>query len=178
MEIYTIIVIIFGIIALLALSIIFFINRTYIYKNHIEKSFEPIKEYLNERIEITKKMNTFIKNNLEHEKSLNKKLEKVIDSLNSITSASNGIPILKKTEETTDTFIHLEEIYKKLKDNKEYSQIKKEYQDNIDRINYAKDKYNDSITNYNNYKEKKLLVIINKILKFPEFTYYKNNNDI
>lgn len=173
MEIYTIIVIIFGIIALLALSIIFFINRAFIYKNHIEKSFEPIKEYLSDRIEIAKKMNTFIKNKLEHEKSLNKKLEKTIDKLNSITNAEDGIPILKETEEITNTFIHLEEIYKKLKDNKEYNQIKKEYQDNIDRINYAKDKYNDSVTNYNNYKEKKLLVIINKVLKFPEFTYYK-----
>ena len=72
-----------------------------------------------------------------------------------------------------DIYTKLDKTYPKLKNNKEYKELKKELDENINRINYAKDKYNEEVTNYNKYKESKIIKLLNKILKFKEFTYYK-----
>lgn len=173
MEAYIIIVILFGIITLLVLSLLFFINRTYLYANNIERYYSPIKDYLEERKNILKKTNNFISNNLEHEKTLNKKIDRVINLSNTNTNPAEVINILKKTDDLLDIYTKLDKTYPKLKNNKEYKELKKELDENINRINYAKDKYNEEVTNYNKYKESKIIKILNKILKFKEFTYYK-----
>ena len=60
MDTYKLIVIFFGLITLLALSILFFINRLFLYANYVEKSFEPIHTYINERIELLRKMKKYV----------------------------------------------------------------------------------------------------------------------
>ena len=176
MDAYIVIVLLFGIITLLVLSLLFFINRTYLYANNVERYYSPIKDYLEERKNILKKTNNFISNNLEHEKTLNQKIDRVINLSNTNTNPEEVIKILKKTDDLLDIYTKLDKTYPKLKNNKEYKELKKELDANIDKINYAKDKYNEEVTNYNKYKESKLIKYLNKILKFKEFTYYKKES--
>ena len=176
MDAYIVIVILFGIITLLVLSLLFFINRIYLSANNVERYYEPIKEYLEERKDIFKKTNNFISNNLEHEKSLNQKIDRVINLTNTEVKPEEIIKALKKTDELLDIYTKLDKTYPKLKNNKEYNKLKKELEENISKINYAKDKYNEEVTNYNKYKENKIIAALDKILKFKEFTYYKKES--
>ena len=111
MDTYKLIVIFFGLITLLALSILFFINRLFLYANYVEKSFEPIHTYINERIELLRKMKKYVSEQLVHEKSLVKKIDDSITELTSIKNATDGIVKLKKTESKTDIFNKLDELY-------------------------------------------------------------------
>ena len=176
MQAYIVIVILFGIITLLVLCLLFFINRVYLHAGNVERYYEPIKDYLEERKNIFKKTNNFISNNLEHEKTLNQKIDRIVNLTITETNPSEVIKVLKKTDELLDIYTKLDKTYPKLKNNKEFNTLKKELEENIDKINYAKDKYNEEVTSYNKFKSSKLIAFLNKFLKFKEFTYYKKES--
>ena len=119
MDSYIIITIIFGIITMCILCLLFFINRLSLLKSEIEKSFIPIKEYIEERTTLLDKISSFISKNLEHEEELIKNIENAKKILKNIKNAEEGIPHLKKTEEIFSKFKNLNKIYKKLINNKE-----------------------------------------------------------
>lgn len=173
MESYTWIVIIFGILLILFLLPLFFINRLLLQANKIEIRFDPIKTYIEEKKELLDNIALFIKNNIKNEEELIKKIEETTNELKNIKDAKDGIPALKKSEELEINLNKLEEINSKLTENKEYQSLKTKLKENQNRINYAKDSYNEEVTNYNNYKKKKILSILNKLFSFQEYTYYK-----
>ena len=173
MESYTWIVIIFGILLIIFLLPLYFINRLLLQANKIEESFEPIKTYIEERKELLESIAIFIKNNLKNEEELIKKIEETTQELNNIKDAKEGIPILKKSDKLKINLNKLEEIHPKISNNKEYQSLKTKLKENQNRINYTKDSYNKEVTNYNNYKNKKIISILNKLFSFKEYTYYK-----
>ena len=176
MDSYIIIVIIFGLITMGLLCLLYFINNLSLLKNKVERSFIPIKSYIEERSTLLDKMSSFLSNNLEHEEELKKQLETTKTNLNNVNNAVNGILVLKNTEEVFTKFNHLDKIYKNLTRNKEYSELKKEYEENENRINYTIDNYNKEAKKYNNYKKKKIVLSLSKLLHFPEYSYYKNKS--
>ena len=176
MDTYIIIVIIFGIIALILISLLFFINRLSILSNKIEFAFKPIKTYIEERNDILDKMKEFITNNLEHEEEFLKEIDKAKETLETTRKAIEGIPNLKKTEKVFIKFNKLDEIYPKLKNNKEYKTLTESYNNNQDRINYGINNYDEGVKKYNNYKEKKIVSTLSILFHFPNYIYYKNES--
>lgn len=170
---YGIIIIIFGVIALLLISLLFFVNRLTLLKNKIEFTFEPVNSYIEERIELLEKMSTFLSKRFPQETELNKKIDKVHDSLKKIKNASDGITELKNSENVFQQFQKLEELMPNIKKNEEFVSFKEEYQNNQDKISYALEKYNKEVKDYNNYKEKKVVSLLNKVFRFPNYSYYK-----
>ena len=75
MESYSIIVCVFGIICLLLLGVIYFVNRILQYKIRIDNSFLVVSEIIEDRVSIIDNMILFLEKFLEHEKSYLKKLE-------------------------------------------------------------------------------------------------------
>ena len=175
MESYTIIVIIFGIIAMMLLSLLFFINKVSLHSKMIENNFEAMKEILNERINILEDMKKWLNHNLEHEDVLSHEIEKNKENLENIKKATDNLEIIKNTE-IEEKFMKLDEIYPKIKKNEEYIDLKNRYITNQENINYAANTYDEGVKNYNNYKETRIVSYLNKILHFPTYNYYNKES--
>ena len=172
MKSYTVIVLIFGVICLLMMVMIYFINRILQYKNRIDNSFNAIKDSLEERTLIVEDMINFLATYIEHEKSYQKNLMKDKDLISTIKNNEEGIKLIKKTESDVLKFGELENTYKNLAKNKEYMKIKREILKNNENLMYAIDIYDKGVISYNNYREKKLIYTLSKLCKIPEYSCY------
>ena len=171
-EGYTIIVLIFGVICLLMMVMIYFINRLFQYKTRIDNSFIAIKDNLVKRTLIVEDMINFLETNLEHEKSYQKKLIKAKDLVSIIKNNEEGIKLIKKTESDILGFVNLENTYKNLVKIKEYTNIKDEILKNNEQLIYAMDSYDKGVISYNDYRRKKFIYILSKLCKIPEYSCY------
>ncbi len=173
MDTYVVIVIIFGIIALILLCLLFFINRLSILGKMVEDCFLSVESYIEQRAFIFEDMSSFLSKKLTQEQSLSKKIDSVRKSLLDVHGAIEGIDVLKKSDSVFSKFIHLDSLYDDLKNDKDYLKLKNSYQENQDRINYSIDSYDEGVSIYNKYKEKWLISFLSKVLRFPEYSYYK-----
>ena len=172
MEGYTIIVVIFGVLILFLFIGIYFINRILQYKIKIDNSFAAIKENLDKRVDIVSDMIDFLNANLEYEKSYQKRLIKTKELLLTIKNNKDGVETYKKTEEDIMVFVSLENTYKNLAKNKEYSLIKMAILNNKEKLVYAMDSYDKGVISYNNYRENKFIYLLSKLCRIPEYDCY------
>lgn len=172
MESYNIIILVFGIITLISLVLLYFINRILQYKIRIDNSFTEVRKLLDEQVNILDKMNDFLKDNLEHEVSLLKKVEKTKEIIPNIKNNSEGIKNIKRVEKGILEFTKLENTYNKLVKNKDYTNIKLSVLNNKDRLIYAFDGYDREVINYNNYRRKKLIKLLSKLCRIPQYDNY------
>ena len=174
MAAYTIIIIIFGILILLTLIVLFFINRLLSYKNRVEHSFEAVSDSLRERNSLIDETIKFIQNKLEHEEQFIQKLDDIKIIINQYLEGKNKDDFnkFKKQEKIFLEIIKLEEIYDTLKSDKEYQKLKNNILLNQERMLYALDSYDKGLVDYNNYQENKFISILGKVLRFPKYDCY------
>ena len=172
MDIYKIIIIIFGVITFILLSILFFVNRISLYIKRIERSFIPIVNILEEYKNTLKKVIDILNSDLLHEDALKKEIEEIEEELENVNNAIKGIPILTKLDKIDKKILYLENIYPKLKNDKEYIDIKENIERKNDKINYSIEAYHKEVEDYNRYKENKIVVLLNKIFSWKEYQYY------
>lgn len=172
MEGYSIIVLLFGVISLGLLIMVYFINRIFQYKTRIDNSFIAVKEGFLEQANIVSEIIEFLKNNLDHEKSYQKKLEQVKEIILSIENNSEGISKYRKIEKELFNFSKLEKTYNILDRNKEYKELCNKLERCKEKILYAFDSYDKGVISYNNYKENKLIEFLNKLCRIPEYDCY------
>lgn len=174
MAAYTIIIIIFGILILLTLIVLFFINRLLSYKNRVEHSFEAVSDSLRERNSLIDETIKFIQNKLEHEEQFIQKLDDIKIIINQYLEGKNKDDFnkFKKQEKIFLEIIKLEEIYDTLKSDKEYQKLKNNILLNQERMLYALDSYDKGVVDYNNYQENKFISILGKVLRFPKYDCY------
>ena len=165
MDTYVVIVLIFGVITLVLFILLFFVNRMFLLRNRIEDSFIPIKDYLQERVNILDSMIAFLVKYLKYEEEF---------KIEGVEGALDGVVLLKDTEGVLVKFVGLGDIYSKIRKNKEYLSLIEQYQENRDRINYAIDSYNKGVRDYNNYRKLKIISFLDKIFHFPVYIYYKS----
>lgn len=171
MDSYAIIVIIFGILTLGVLILLFFINRLNILKSKIISNYKNIYNYLTIRADIIREAIDYIKNNLEHEQHLIKKLENAIETIKNSKNLENNLKEVKKTKDILKKFLELEKTYSFLKKEKRFLELKERALVNEDRIEYSTESYDKGVKNYNDYKEKGLLKIISKLFNFKKYDY-------
>ena len=172
MESYNIIILVFGIITLFSLLILYFVNRILQYKTRIDNSFLSIRKLLDEKNDILDRMIKFLNDNLEHEVSLIKKLEKTKELIPNIKNDSDGIKDIKKVEKELLGVSKLENTYKKLGKNKDYLNIKEDILNNRDRLIYAFDGYDREVISYNNYKRNKMINFFSKLCRISQYDCY------
>lgn len=168
----TIIILIFGIIILLMLFLLYFINRLIVYKNRVIKQFSVVSGYLKENANLIENLNEYIKNNLEHEEVFMKKLSDAKEVFESTNLTNYNFNKLKQAEKNLLEFTMLEDVYPFLKKKDDYLNFKESIIQNKERIIYAFDSYDREVMHYNNYREKKLVDKIAKIFRFSEYDYY------
>lgn len=174
MDTYVVIVLIFGVITLVLFILLFFVNRMFLLRNRIEDSFIPIKDYLQERVNILDSMIAFLVKYLKYEEEFKIEMKNERDLLEGVEGALDGVVLLKDTEGVLVKFVGLGDIYSKIRKNKEYLSLIEQYQENRDRINYAIDSYNKGVRDYNNYRKLKIISFLDKIFHFPVYIYYKS----
>lgn len=172
MEGYSVIVLVFGVLSLLILGILYFVNWLWKYKTKIDNSFFAVKEVLNDRAELLEEMIEFVEGNLEHEKSYQKKLAQTRDLIVNIRNNKEGIETIKRTKGEVLSFVELENTYKKLGKNKDYLQIKDEILRNEEKLVYAFDSYDKGVIEYSNYRNNKFIYWLSKLCGIPEYGCY------
>lgn len=178
MESYTIIVLIFGLIILLLLVVLFFINRLSLYRRRIDNSLITVSDTLDMRIKLIDEMIAFIKKNLEHEKSYVKKLEQIKKYLQAFSKKKPSFDNFNQNENNFLHFTTLEKTYTNLNKNEEYLNLKEKALNNQDKLIYALDEFDKGVAQYNDYRSKKINLLISKLFFFPKYDCYKNNYDI
>jgi len=98
MESYIIIIMIFGGLSCFLLVLLAFLNRIILYRNKIERSFDTVREHLLERRDLFLLVVNFIRDNLEHEEVLSKKIGGMNELFSKSISCYEGIELLKKTD--------------------------------------------------------------------------------
>lgn len=172
MESYNIIILIFGVITLFLLVLVYFINNILQYKIRIDNNFLVVREILESRVDIIDDMISFLKDNLEHEISYQKKLNQIKELILTVKNDKEGIKTIKRIEREILSFCSLENTYKNLGKNKEYLKIKEDILLYRDRLVYAFDSYDKGVISYNNYRENKLIKFLSKLCRIPLYECY------
>ena len=172
MKAYTVIVLAFGFITLVLLIILSIFNQLVIRRNKVERKFQNAYEYLEININLINKIIQFIKENLNHEESLIKKLEKSKKILEETTFKNYDINQIKIAEKELLKATKLEETYQFLNKKDKYSELKEEILKNKDKINYAFDSYDREVQYYNNYLEKRIINTLAKLFRFYQYDFY------
>ena len=172
MDSYSIIVLIFGLLILIALIVVFFLNRLIGYQNKVKDLFATILEYLDARMKLIDEMIKFISSELNYEENFIKKLEQTKVSIQNLFQNSNSLKEFKKYEKEFLSFLTLEKVYPSLKKNKKYLALKQEIELNQERVVYAMDSYDKGVMDYNDYQKKKLIRFLARVFHFPKYDYY------
>lgn len=172
MNSYTIIVLVFGFIILVSLIILFFINRLINYKRRIQNSLFTVLECLEIRIQLISKMTELIEKKLENEKSYLLKLKNVEKYINEFLNKNYSFKNFKKNEFDFLHYTTLDKTYSFLKKNEEYINLKNNALSNQDKLIYALDIYDKRVVEYNNYRSKKIVLLISKLFRFPKYDCY------
>lgn len=172
MDSYSIIVLIFGLLIIIALIVVFFLNRLIGYQNKVKDLFATILEYLDARMKLIDEMIKFISSELNYEENFIKKLEQTKVSIQNLFQNSNSLKEFKKYEKEFLSFLTLEKVYPSLKKNKKYLALKQEIELNQERVVYAMDSYDKGVMDYNDYQKKKLIRFLARVFHFPKYDYY------
>lgn len=173
MEIFNVLIIVFGILTLLMLIIVFFINRILISKNRADIKYESVFKYINERVSLFEKMSLFLEENINAEKKLSKSLKNAKNNLFDISKTN--VYNLKEIKKTNNLFLKFKElikIYPNLNKNKIYNILIKEIDTNVDRMEYAIYSYDMVAKEYNSFKNTGINRYISKMFRLVDYDYY------
>lgn len=173
MEKYTILIIIFGILIFMLLALVFFVNRLLLKKEKVDHQFKSVIKYLDDRVNLLDRMNSFVEGNTENEDKYMKDISNASISLSRIeNSKEENLKEIKKSSKLFQKFIKLKEIYPNIDSNKIYQLIVDEIILNEERIEYAIESYDKEAKKYNELKNTKFNSKISKIFKIKDYEYY------
>ena len=173
MEIFTVLAFIFGILILISLGILFFVNNLLLKRQKVDFSFDSIIKCLGNRTEILDKMAIFIEKNTTDETKYINSINKSSINLSKILSSNkDNIKNIKDSSKLLQKFITLKTIYHKFETNKTYNDLIEKINLNEDRLIYAIDIYDQEVSKYNQLFNTKFNSFIGKMFKIKEYDYY------
>lgn len=167
------IIILFGLIIFGILFVFNFVNRLFFYKNKIIDKFSSVGVLIDERAKIIDKVCEYLKVNCPHEDNLIRQLNSLVVNFENTTDINELLLLIDKSKSVLESSTNLESTYINLQNKKEYLDFKNIIKDNDGRIEFAMSVYNDAVDNYNKFRENKYISILSKLLKFPNYNYYK-----
>jgi LemA protein len=145
----SILFIVLGIVALLAIIFIYFFNRFATLGNRIDNSLSQIDVQLKRRADLIPNLIETVKGYAKHE---NAAIKAVTDARKALVSAGNiegKVKANEKLESALKTVFAIAENYPNLKANENFLELQKELATTEDKIAYSRQYYNDSILSYN-----------------------------
>lgn len=139
-----------GVIALLAVTFIYYFNRFALLENRIENSFSQIDVQLKKRADLVPNLMESVKGYMKHEKSI------MTDVANARKAMVSGNDVSKKLkadaalENALGRIFAIAENYPQLKASENFIQLQEELSAIEDKVAYARQFYNDSVLDYDN----------------------------
>ena len=146
-------------------------------KNKVEDQWSQIDVVLKRRFDLIPNLVETVKGYAKHESET---LEAVINARNSYSSAKSNDEKLKADNQLTGCLTKLfalAESYPDLKANENFNNLQKELTDTEDKIQYARQFYNDSALKYNNLCQQFPSVIVAGMFHFQKVEYFKATDE-
>ena len=176
MSLILIIILILAIVFIVG-TVIHMYNRLVSLKNRVKNSFAQIDVQLKRRNDLIPNLVETVKGYASHEKGV---LEEVTKARTNVMNAST----VKETSEADNqltgalkTLFAVAENYPDLKANSNFQQLQDQLSDTEDKISYARQFYNDSVTMYNTKLEVIPTNIIASMFKFKSEELFKTDSE-
>ncbi len=166
-----VIIILFSIIMILGIMVISIYNKLIFYRDRVLDKFKEVDKLLCNRVSYIDSIIEIINSNKLHEDGIIRDLNKLKSSIDKEIDINARMLLVK--DDIIDTALSLDNVYKKLENDKSFNEVKEEYDNNKGLIDYAIDIYNEEVLDYNNYKDKSINNKIFNWFKFYTYNFYK-----
>ena len=166
-------IVIIAIVLFLIIWVVSTYNKLIVLRNKVRDQWAQIDTVLKRRFDLIPNLVETVKGYAKHESST---LENVIAARNTYVSATTPESQMKADGELTQAIsklFALSESYPDLKANTNFMDLQNELKETEDKIQYARQFYNDTVLKYNNAREVFPTVIIANIFNFEATTYFK-----
>ena len=166
-------IVVLAIVVVIALWVIATYNKLVSLRNKVKDQWAQIDTVLKRRFDLIPNLVETVKGYASHEKET---LEEVIKARNTYVNASVPEDQLKADGELTKAIsklFALSESYPELKANENFNALQKELSETEDKIQYARQFYNDSVLLYNNARQTFPSVIIANMFHFEELKFFE-----
>ena len=173
----TALIVILVILALLVMWVVGVYNGLIQARNKVKDQWAQIDTVLKRRFDLIPNLVETVKSYAKHEKET---LEAVIAARNAYTAASVPEEQLKADGELTKAIskiFALSESYPELKANENFVSLQNELTETEDKIQYARQFYNDTVLVYNNACERFPSVIIANIFGFKTTNFFEASDE-
>ena len=170
-------IVVLAIVVILILWVVASYNSLVQLRNKVKDQWAQIDTVLKRRFDLIPNLVETVKGYAKHESET---LEKVIQARNSYVSATTPEGQMAADGELTKAIskiFALSESYPDLKANTNFTELQKELTETEDKIQYARQFYNDVVLKYNNKREVFPTVIIANMFGFKEADYFKANDE-
>jgi LemA protein len=142
--------ILIGVVALVAIILIYFYNRFAVLINRIDNSLSQIDVQLKRRADLIPNLLETVKGYAKHEKSIMADVTKARKALVGAADLEGKVKANDQLESALKSIFALAENYPALKANENFLELQRELSATEDKIAYSRQYYNDSILTYNN----------------------------
>ena len=166
-------IVVLVIVVLLVLWVISTYNSLVSLRNKVKDQWAQIDTVLKRRFDLIPNLVETVKGYAKHESDT---LEAVIAARNTYVSASAPEDQMKADGELTKAIsklFALSEAYPELKANENFNSLQKELSETEDKIQYARQFYNDIVRKYNTKRETFPTVLIAGMLGFKEVNFFE-----
>ena len=166
-------IVVLVIVVLLVLWVISTYNSLVTLRNKVKDQWAQIDTVLKRRFDLIPNLVETVKGYAKHESET---LEAVIAARNTYVSASAPEDQMKADGELTKAIsklFALSEAYPELKANENFNSLQKELSETEDKIQYARQFYNDIVRKYNTKRETFPTVLIAGMLGFKEVNFFE-----
>ncbi|MBE6158645.1 MAG: LemA family protein [Firmicutes bacterium] len=166
-------IVVLVIVVLLVLWVISTYNSLVSLRNKVKDQWAQIDTVLKRRFDLIPNLVETVKGYAKHESET---LEAVIAARNTYVSASAPEDQMKADGELTKAIsklFALSEAYPELKANENFNSLQKELSETEDKIQYARQFYNDIVRKYNTKRETFPTVLIAGMLGFKEVNFFE-----
>ena len=170
-------IIVLAIVALIIIWVIATYNKLVGLRNKVKDQWAQIDVSLKRRFDLIPNLVETVKGYAKHEKET---LEEVIKARNSYVAATVPEDQLKADGELTKAIsklFALSEAYPDLKANENFNSLQKELTETEDKIQYARQFYNDTVLQYNNACQVFPSVIIANIFGFKTTNFFEASEE-
>jgi LemA protein len=139
-----------GIIALIAMILIYYFNRFAVLQNRIENSFSQIDVQLKKRADLVPNLMETVKGYMKHEKGVMDSVSEARKVMIGATGINKKLKADKALESALGRLFAIAENYPQLKASENFVQLQEELSAIEDKIAYSRQYYNDSVLEYDN----------------------------
>ena len=169
--------IILVIVVLIVIAIISMYNGLVSARVKVDNAWSQIDVQLQRRFDLIPNLVESVKGYMEHEKSVLEKVTELRTSWANATTVSEKAELDNQLSGALKTIMAVSESYPELKANQNFSELQEELRNTENKISYARQFYNDSVTMYNTKLQVIPTNIIAGMFNFKEEELFKVSSE-